>query len=333
MRDQYCDQVKTVHATSPKSVRNDDYESNYLDLQVKRVRDYSASQLNWVKENYVFQRNRIRKFSSHQILRFRESYKYQQATLGKLLETLPSLYLDNCRSGSCGKTESGVWEVETSNVDVYVKKNGMFPAMPFGEGCSAVDDNLSRLSIYYTPSEQSEYPQDPSLEPLKSPYFSPMSRSSSRHPNLRYGFPTNSDSQCAVFKCLEKTLERQLRDYINREHEVLEAAPSALVPSPSLPEFNQTLQCKVKNKSHIRSASVGGVKSVNSDTSISRQVAARSSLRGQPEDNNAGDYSQQNGHAVAVDQCRVEIEKNTCRIDMHPEPDSPSSQAPHETAL
>ena len=300
----------------------------WLNLQVRRVRDYSAGQLNWVKENYVFQRNRIRKFSSHQILRFRESYKYQQATLGKLLETLPNLYLDNCRSGSCGKTESGAWEIDPTNVEVYLKKNGMFPGMPFGEGCSAADDNLSRLSIYYTPSEQSECPQDPSLEPLKSPYFSPMSRSSSRQPNLRFGFPTNSDSQCAVFKCLEKTLERQLRDYINREHEVLEAAPSALVPSSSLPEFDHTVQCKGKNKkSHTRSVSAGGVKSVIGDTSISRQMTCK------PQDNNAGDYSQQNGHAVAVDQETVDTDKNTCRIDLHQEQDSLSTQAPHETAL
>lgn len=64
---------------------------------MKRVRDYSTGQLNWVRENYVFQRNKIRKFSAHQVLRLREGYKYQQQTLNKVLENLPSFYFENCR--------------------------------------------------------------------------------------------------------------------------------------------------------------------------------------------------------------------------------------------
>jgi hypothetical protein len=64
---------------------------------VKRVREYSTGQLNWVRENYVFQRNKIRKFSAHQVLRLREGYKYQQQTLNKVLENLPSFYFENCR--------------------------------------------------------------------------------------------------------------------------------------------------------------------------------------------------------------------------------------------
>lgn len=64
---------------------------------MRRVRDYSTGQLNWVRENYVFQRNKIRKFSAHQVLRLREGYKYQQQTLNKVLENLPSLYFENCR--------------------------------------------------------------------------------------------------------------------------------------------------------------------------------------------------------------------------------------------
>lgn len=296
------------------------------------MREYSASQLNWVKENYVFQRNRIRKFSSHQILRFRESYKYQQATLGKLMETLPSLYLDNCRSGSCGKTDSGLFELDPASIDMYMKKN-MFPGMPYGEGA---DDTISRLSVYYTPSEQSEV-QDPSLEPLKSPYFSPMSRSSSKQPNFRYGFPNNSENQRAVLQCLEKTLERQLRDYVNREREVLEAAPSALVPSSSLPEFDQAPASKVKTKTkaHNRSASTGGVKSVCGDTSISRHLAGKHNFKAKLMDESAmpKDYSCQNGHAVALEQQAQDTEKDTCRIDMHQQQDGPSAQGANETAL
>jgi len=61
------------------------------------VREYSTGQLNWVRENYVFQRNKIRKFSAHQVLKLREGYKYQQQTLNKVLENLPSFYFENCR--------------------------------------------------------------------------------------------------------------------------------------------------------------------------------------------------------------------------------------------
>ena len=68
------------------------------------MREYSTGQLNWVRENYVFQRNKIRKFSAHQVLRIREGYKYQQQTLNKVLENLPSFYFENCR----GKTEDEI---------------------------------------------------------------------------------------------------------------------------------------------------------------------------------------------------------------------------------
>lgn len=75
-------------------------------FQLKRVRDYSTGQLNWVRENYVFQRNKIRKFSAHQVLRIREGYKYQQQTLNKVLENLPSFYFENCR----GRTDENMDE-------------------------------------------------------------------------------------------------------------------------------------------------------------------------------------------------------------------------------
>lgn len=132
-----------------------------LSVQVKRVRDYSTSQLNWVRENYVFQRNKIRKFSAHQVLRLRESYKYQQQTLNKVLENLPNLYLDNCRSGSCGRSDSGVFDPkdlvdgpttsvnDINNVDTYFKAkiDGMVAAY------SASLDDIN--SEYYTPTELS----------------------------------------------------------------------------------------------------------------------------------------------------------------------------------
>lgn len=95
MRDQYSDQVINSSREFP--------EKPHGPLQVKRVRDYSTGQLNWVRENYVFQRNKIRKFSAHQVLRLREGYKYQQQTLNKVLENLPSFYFENCR----GRVEDG----------------------------------------------------------------------------------------------------------------------------------------------------------------------------------------------------------------------------------
>lgn len=119
-------------------------------MQVKRVREYSTSQLNWVRENYVFQRNKIRKFSAHQILRLRESYKYQQQTLNKVLENLPSLYFDNCRSGSCGRSDSTAFDPDVEVIDMYLKmKIEALATLP-----SLADDD-SKMSVYYTPTERS----------------------------------------------------------------------------------------------------------------------------------------------------------------------------------
>lgn len=114
------------------------------------MRDYSTSQLNWVRENYVFQRNKIRKFSAHQVLRLRESYKYQQQTLNKVLENLPNLYFDNCRSGSCGKSDSMVFDPtkdDLSGMDTYFKAK----IDDLAAGPSQEDVN----SEYYTPTELS----------------------------------------------------------------------------------------------------------------------------------------------------------------------------------
>lgn len=117
---------------------------------MKRVREYSTSQLNWVRENYVFQRNKIRKFSAHQILRLRESYKYQQQTLNKVLENLPSLYFENCRSGSCGRSDSTAFDPDVEVIDMYFKtKIEKLSKLP-----NPLDDE-SRMSVYYTPTERS----------------------------------------------------------------------------------------------------------------------------------------------------------------------------------
>lgn len=84
--------------------------------QLHRVRDYSTGQLNWVRENYVFQRNKIRKFSAHQVLRIREGYKYQQQTLNKVLQNLPSFYFENCR----GRTDEHIDEGNIFTFPFYI---------------------------------------------------------------------------------------------------------------------------------------------------------------------------------------------------------------------
>lgn len=130
-------------------------------FQVKRVRDYSTNQLNWVRENYVFQRNRIKKFSAHQAFRLRETCKYQQQTLNKLLENLPSLNLENCRSGACGRTESINFDSSTFG-DEELRHVGV-----------GMDDRVwcrSRQSIYYTPTEL----LSPSVPPRPRYYIPPM---------------------------------------------------------------------------------------------------------------------------------------------------------------
>lgn len=111
MKDQYCDQVRWPKLTPTGRMAPVILIIDWFILQLRRVRDYSTGQLSWVRENYVFQRNKIRKFSAHQVLRIRESYKYQQQTLNKVLENLPSFYLENCR----GRADDDVDDGESIN--------------------------------------------------------------------------------------------------------------------------------------------------------------------------------------------------------------------------
>lgn len=99
----------------------------------------------------MFQRNKIRKFSAHQVLRLRESYKYQQQTLNKVLENLPSLYFENCRSGSCGRSDSMAFDPDVEIIDMYLKtKIDKLSSLP-----NPMGDDESKISIYYTPTERS----------------------------------------------------------------------------------------------------------------------------------------------------------------------------------
>ncbi|XP_068623187.1 leucine-rich repeat and immunoglobulin-like domain-containing nogo receptor-interacting protein 3 [Battus philenor] len=156
---QQMEWIQNSYSTQATHLRNiRDIGTNHLTAmkdqyydQVKRVREYSTSQLNWVRENYVFQRNKIRKFSAHQILRLRESYKYQQQTLNKVLENLPSLYFENCRSGSCGRSDSMAFDPDVEVIDMYLKtKIEKLSHLP-----NPILDDESKMSIYYTPTERS----------------------------------------------------------------------------------------------------------------------------------------------------------------------------------
>lgn len=91
---------------------------------MKKVRGAGTAQLNWVRENYVFQRNKIRKFSAHQVLRLREGYKYQQQTLNKVLENLPSFYFENCR----GRVDEDGGLADEEGMTIYFggKPNDLF---------------------------------------------------------------------------------------------------------------------------------------------------------------------------------------------------------------
>ncbi|KAK8734199.1 hypothetical protein OTU49_006057 [Cherax quadricarinatus] len=138
IRESYSSQGKNLRDLRDYSTQGlTSLRDQYLD-QVNKVRDYSVSQMNRVRENYVFQRHRIRKFSAHQLLRLRETYKYQQKTLNKILENLPDLYLQNCRTGGCQRTDSILFDDALNGIDAYYKVDFL--------------DTQSHNSDYYTPA-------------------------------------------------------------------------------------------------------------------------------------------------------------------------------------
>lgn len=160
LRDQYYDQVCVRIRTLFQIIRISSAANCFgflFRFQVKKVRDYSTTQLNWVRENYVFQRNKIRKFSAHKVVQLRETYKYQQQTLNKVLENLPSLYFENCRAGTCGRAESIVFDPnDVENIDMYIKtKIEKLTNLEVPDLDNSDDLTQSRLSLYYTPTEWS----------------------------------------------------------------------------------------------------------------------------------------------------------------------------------
>ncbi|XP_020294444.1 leucine-rich repeat and immunoglobulin-like domain-containing nogo receptor-interacting protein 2 [Pseudomyrmex gracilis] len=249
IRDSYEGQMRHIrdirdYGTSHLTALRDQYYD-----QVKRVRDYSTSQLNWVRENYVFQRNKIRKFSAHQVLRLRESYKYQQQTLAKVLENLPNLYFDNCRSGSCGKSGSMVFDPskdDLNGMDTYFKAkiDDLTP------GPSLEDVN----SEYYTPTELSStsphgqnvienihinYIEEsgPPLPPLPGPVVSVLPASSMLQCIDEYGSTSsicnNYENNKPIFKGVSGTANVLTKESRKNMSEAL----GLLAPSNSLPDL------------------------------------------------------------------------------------------------
>lgn len=214
-----------------------------MSRQVKRVRDYSTGQLNWVRENYVFQRNKIRKFSAHQVLRLRESYKYQQQTLNKVLENLPNLYFDNCRSGSCGKSDSAMFDpkdMSSAGMDTYFKAK----LQEFAAGNNSMEDLNSE---YYTPTDFSgtsphalgfidgihiNYIEDgppPPLDPPLGPNCAVLQRIEEFGSNSSFG-GVDSDYSVRVY-CGNST------DALSRQETGAPESLGLLGPSTSLPDL------------------------------------------------------------------------------------------------
>lgn len=234
------------------------------------MRDYSASQLNWVRENYIFQRNRIRKFGAHQLLRFRETYKYQQQTLNKILENLPSLYLENCRTGTCGRTDSIIFDADVIGIDVYLK-NTIHHLTRGLEDSTTSDDSQSHIgSVYYTPTEVStDSPRisptrrigpdgriplgDMTLEklkeeeeydePLNSPYYSAKAL---KHQTLKETEPKSESNEADSAVCPEfkVTLSRSSSDSILATENVLKVSHESASEYPC--KVHVLPQCKVR---------------------------------------------------------------------------------------
>lgn len=176
--------------------------------------------MNWVRENYVFQRNKIRKFSAHKVLQLRETYKYQQQTLNRVLENLPSLYFDNCRAGTCGRAESLIIDHhDVESVDCYIKAK----IEKLAEiSLSPTDITQSRLSLYYTPSELSIVEKNPEL--LGEIYINYIENSS---PNMLFEEPSTSERalNCNETSTSNQQMKSDTEKIIPIKHvQVLEAA-------------------------------------------------------------------------------------------------------------
>ncbi|KAF2352526.1 Leucine-rich repeat [Trinorchestia longiramus] len=144
LSDSYSQQCRNLQSIKDYSTQQLTTARDQYVEQVNRVRDYSVGQMNKVSENYVFQRQRVRKFSAHQLFKLRETYKYQQKTLNKILENIPDLYLQNCRTGgNCNRADSIVFDDEIHGIDAYYRLDFLNPIGASNEGSE---------DMFYTPS-------------------------------------------------------------------------------------------------------------------------------------------------------------------------------------
>jgi len=103
MRVHYANQTKGMREGSSDGYNNgyNNVKEQYCD-NINKMRDYSNGQLARCHENYIFQRQRLRKFSAANYLKIRETGKYTQKTLNRVIEHMPTLYVDltSCRQGA-----------------------------------------------------------------------------------------------------------------------------------------------------------------------------------------------------------------------------------------
>ncbi|CAB4068644.1 unnamed protein product [Lepeophtheirus salmonis] len=164
VRDNYSSQVQNLkdikqYGTSHLvAVRQ-----QYFD-QMPKNRDYSASQLNRVNENYIFQRQRL---------------------LTKVMDNLPALYLDlsACRQGLGDRRDSIAVDTDDLNM-IQCLELGAFP-----------DEMTPESSLYFTPSSTPIRPFPINSFDFKerNPYKDVYSNSSSETPK-RYRFKSKSFS-------------------------------------------------------------------------------------------------------------------------------------------
>jgi len=172
IRDNYTLQLEKLrenYTAQTKGVRNysaDSYASvkdQYCD-NINRIREYSNGQLTRCHENYIFQRQRLRKFSAQNYLKIRETGKYTQKTLNRVIENMPTLYVDltSCRQGGppdwdAEDLEDGVPQLEMVDMAGVEESQSLYftpSGTPMREGPVPISDNPSGnpYSPVYSPS-------------------------------------------------------------------------------------------------------------------------------------------------------------------------------------
>jgi len=197
------------------AVRDQYYE------QMHRIRDYSANHLERVHENYIFQRQKLREFSAQNYLKMRETSKYTRRTVNKVMETLPSLYLDltACRQGLNGSQQrhGGSLEWEKDEFDHIVDLQVPLAPPPPGIDLGMITHSKSYTfadglgserrsdSVYFTPSGTPQrpsqaHPRSSSLtkDPYKAVYgYSQQQRQ--QHDNPASSSQTASTAETKPF--------------------------------------------------------------------------------------------------------------------------------------